>query len=98
MKPVCVPCQRFYWPKKSGYYFVEGKQWGGDEEWDGGRGKDSVGWTGYKVWSGDLYECSGCGSQIVVGVGTNRVAEHHESNFDTVVEQTGARQLLVKDC
>ena len=98
MKPICLPCERFMRPKRNGYYFVEGKPWGGGMEWDGERGKDSLGWTPYKVWVGDVWACPDCGSQIINGVGIDPVAEHYQDGFDEVMTRTNARQLMVKDC
>jgi len=92
MKPVCVPCERFMRAKKNGFYFTEGM--GGD----GRRGKHSTEWIPYKIWVGDLWECPDCKAQIVVGVGMNRLAEHYEPDFNDILEQTNAKQLLVKDC
>jgi len=78
--------------KKTGFYFTEG--FGGD----GRQGKHSIGWRPYKIWIGDLWECPDCKSQIVTGVGMQRVAEHYESNFNDILDRTNAKQLLVKDC
>jgi len=66
--------------------------------WDGKSGKHSHGWTPYKVWVGDLWHCPDCHAQIIVGVGHSRLAEHYEPGFTLAIEQTGADQLLVKDC
>lgn len=99
MKPICVPCQRFMRAKRNGFYFVEGKPYGGLEAWDGQSGKDSVGWTAYKLWVGDLWECPGCHTQTVAGVAHSRVAEHYENDFEDKLTRTGAMQnLFVKDC
>ena len=98
MKPICVPCQRFMRCKKSGYYFIEGKPWGDDVEHDGGVGKDSVGWTPYKVWCGDLWQCPDCLTQVISGVGHVPVSEHYLPDFDAVVARTGATRLMIRDC
>lgn len=98
MKPVCVPCERFMRAKRNGFYFIEGMPHGGSEPWDGQQGKGSTGWTPYKVWVGDLWECPTCKAQTVIGVAPNRLAEHYEPDFEQVIKRTGAAQLLVKDC
>lgn len=98
MKPICVPCERFMRIKKNGFYFVEGKPHGSEVEWDGGQGKNSVGWTPYKVWVGDLFECPDCKTQTVAGIGASRLAEHYEPNFKAVIKRLNAMQLFVKDC
>lgn len=96
MKPICVPCQRFMRCKKTGFYFLEGMPHGAD--WDGKSGKDSSGWIPYKLWVGDLYECPDCGASTISGVNRDRVAEHYEPEFDSIVTRTGANQFMVKDC
>jgi hypothetical protein len=95
MKPVCVPCQRFFRPRKNGFYFIEamprtGRPLPGTQEPEG--------WTPYKLWAGDLYECEGCGAEIVVGTPPSPIAEHYQPDFDALVERLGARQLQVNDC
>ena len=35
----------------------------------------------YKLWSADLWECKGCGFQIVSGFGNNPIAEHYQRGF-----------------
>jgi hypothetical protein len=98
LKPICVPCERFMRCKKSGFYFLEGRPNGGDKPWDNKRGKGSVGWTPYKVWSGDLFECPTCKAQTIAGVGQRPLAEHYQPEFADTVKRTGAHQLMVKDC
>jgi len=96
MKPICVPCQRFFRPKKNGYYFIEGMSVGP------GRARagiaDSDQWKPYKMHVGDLWECHGCGANIVVGVAGSALAEHYQNDFDAKIERYGARQLQVNDC
>ena len=95
MKPVCVPCQRFFRVEKNGYYFIEGMP----------QTKhalpgivDATSWTPYKVWVGDRWRCEGCGASIVVGVGSQPLAEHYQPDFTTVVQRVQADQLQVNDC
>ncbi len=95
MKPVCVPCQRFYRPKHNGYAFLEGMP-----SHNGAKpGKaEPESWSPYKLWMGDLWACPDCGSEIVVGTGLNPIAEHYQITFANEVERHGASRLLVKDC
>lgn len=95
MKPICVKCQRFFRMKKSGYYFTEGmpKENGAKQ---GTAEKEK--WKPYKIWAGDLWECLGCGFQIVSGVGGAPMAEHYQSDFKGVHERLNAGQLQVNDC
>jgi len=95
MKPICVPCQRFYRPKKTGYYFIEGMPTHNGAE-PGLLEPQS--WKPYKLWVGDLWECQGCGSNIVVGTGYNPISEHYLPNFADQVQKLNAGQLQVNDC
>jgi hypothetical protein len=99
MKPICVPCQRFFRMKKSGYYFVEGMPapTANGERAPAGRAAPSL-WQPYKVWAGDLWECPDCGAQIIAGTGQNAIAEHYEDGFAKLVSRFGADQLQVNDC
>lgn len=95
MKPVCVPCRRFFRPKKSGFYFVEAMP----TENHAAPGTESPEkWTPYKVWAGDLWECEGCGAQVVSGTGQHPVAEHYQPGFKDQMRRLGAGQLQVNDC
>lgn len=96
MKPVCVPCQRFYRMVKSGYYFIEAMPTGTPRPEPGTLEPEH--WTPYKVWAGDLWRCMGCGSQIVSGAGLHPIAEHYQAEFGATVERLNASQLQVNDC
>lgn len=94
MKPICVPCQRFYQPKKNGVAFVEGMP-----KFNGAESGTAMPhqWTPYKLWYGDKWQCRGCGSQIIVGVAPHPVSEHYQPDFATRVANHGAT-LQVNDC
>lgn len=95
MKPICVTCHRFFRPRKTGFYFIEGKPRTNNAL----PGKEhAADWEPYKLWSGDRFECEGCGANIVVGVGFNPVAEDHQSKFAGYVKSLGADQFQVNDC
>lgn len=94
MKPICVACQRFYRPKKNGYFFVEGVPAVAGAP-AGTAAPES--WKPYKLWSGDLWECSGCGSLIVSGVGREPISEHFQKEFADNLRAYDAR-LQVNDC
>lgn len=96
LKPICVPCQRFFRMKKSGYYFIEGMPVGSTRPKEGTAEPEK--WQPYKCWSGDLWECKGCGAQIVSGVGMAPMSEHYKDDWRTVLASTGAKQLQVNDC
>lgn len=39
-------------------------------------------WTGYKLWVGDLWECRGCGAQIISGVAPSPLNEHYKPDYE----------------
>lgn len=94
MKPICVPCKRFLRAKKNGFYFLEGMQ--AEDGAQPGTAEPEK-WKPYKLWVGDLWECPGCGAQIVSGVGRDRVAEHYQDDFAERVKRHGA-EFQVNDC
>lgn len=94
LKPVCVPCQRFFRPAKNGFYFIEGMPDGMARP---GRAEPEH-WHPYKVWVGDRWECPDCGASIVVGVCNSPLSEHYKEDFADTVKATGADQLQVNDC
>src|SRR5215204_933512 len=100
LKPVCVPCARFFRPERNGYRFTEGMP---DGTWPSGLGPTPPGvehdayWQPYKLWVGDLWRCQGCGAEIVVGVVAGPVAEHYQEGFAETRHQ-GFNQLQVNDC
>lgn len=73
----CPKCRRFYKVKKSGFYFEEGMPRGDT-------------WQSYKLWVGDLYECEGCGAQVITGVGQHPLAEHYQRDYHDTVKRVGA--------
>jgi hypothetical protein len=85
-KPVCVNCKLFYKIRKSGFYWVEMRPVGNET------------WTPYKLWSSDLWECKGCGAQILSGHGIQPVSAAHMTEFKDLIEKFRATQLEVKDC
>lgn len=82
-KPVCVKCRLFYRMKRNSVFWMECKPLS-DETW-----------VPYKVWNSDLWECKGCGAEILSGHGMNPVSEDYKPEFkDWVVDI----ELVVKDC
>jgi hypothetical protein len=96
MKPICVKCRRFYRPKKNGTYFVEGKPRGGVRAPPGLEAPEL--WEHYKLWLGDLWECRGCGSEIIVGTGINPVSRDYMPDFEKDIATTGAATITINDC
>jgi hypothetical protein len=96
MKPICVPCARFYRPKKNGFYFLEGMP-KGDARPQSGTAEPEK-WKPYKLWVGDLWECQGCGATLISGVAGSPLAEHHQPDFITKTTNCNGWQFQVNDC
>jgi hypothetical protein len=90
MKPICMNCKLFYRPKRNGVYFTESMPTG--------KGFPRPGWRPYKVWVGDLWECKGCHSEIIVGVGEGPVSVQHQPNFHELRLLTEADKINIDDC
>lgn len=94
LKPVCVPCQRFFRPAKTGFAFIEGMP--------DGIAKPGLAepekWRPYKLWNGDKWKCPDCGATIIVGTGQVPISEHYQPEFAKRVEQFNGDQLQVNDC
>lgn len=86
MKPICIPCQRFFKVIKNDYYFTEGCP-------------DPPGqvehWKPYRIWAGDQWKCPGCGAEIVSGIGHSPLALKHEPDFKEKHSALGADRLQV---
>lgn len=95
MNPVCVPCARFFKPKKTGFYFIEAMPRHNDVA--PGYAQADM-WAPYKLWVGDLYECEECGAQTIVGVGREPITEHYKPDFEDTAARLGAHQFHVNDC
>lgn len=95
LKPVCVPCQRFFRCKKNDFRFVEAMPVGHDLPRPGTEQPDQ--WKPYKIWSSDRWECEGCGAAILVGFGNAPLAEHYDPEFVKTLRLYGADQLQVND-
>lgn len=94
MKPICVPCQRFYRPKHNGEAFIEAMP---VRQPAAPGTSHPENWAPYKLWSGDLWECQGCQGQIIVGVGQHPIAEHYQPEFELDCRRLKAR-IVVNDC
>lgn len=94
-KPVCPKCQRFYRPKRNGTAFIENMPIGNVLVPAGTEAPHL--WKPYKLWMGDLWECLGCGNEIVVGHASSPIAEHYQSNFCAEVLRLKPT-ITVNDC
>ena len=88
LKPICMKCQLFYRPKKNGVYFTEMMPPYSGE----------TGWRPYKIWAGDLWECKGCGHQIISGTGMNPISVQHEVDFKEKQKKLCADEIQINDC
>jgi hypothetical protein len=95
MKPVCVPCRRFFRMKRAGFYFTEGMPIEPDAL--PGNGEPEK-WKPYKLWVGDRFECQGCGAVILSGFGRTHIREHYQTDFADEAKRLGADQFQVNDC
>jgi hypothetical protein len=94
MRPICVPCSRFFKPDKNGFEFLEMMPAGSDAR----PGNETPHrWEPYKLWQGDRWKCPRCLAVIVVGVGRQPIAEMHHENFEEQVELRGPLWKL-NDC
>jgi hypothetical protein len=96
MKPICMPCQRFFRMVKSGLYFTEGMPVGRGEVQPGTSEPER--WQPYKVWAGDVWECHGCGARIISGTGQHPISEHYMPDFADVRAKLNAAEFQVNDC
>lgn len=94
MKPICVPCQRFYRPVKNGYTFIEGLPTSNNAP---PGTLEPENWKPYKLWIGDLWECPTCHHQTISGVPRSPIAEHYQPDFTTKVNNHSAT-LQINDC
>ena len=70
VEPICFKCGNRMFPKENGVPCEEVMEITADS------GEKSE--IPYKLWSADLWECSICGSQVVVGFGKNAICESFE--------------------
>ena len=92
MKPICVPCQRFFRIAKTGFFFTEMMPKGNTAR-PGLKSPEQ--WQPYKVWIGDKWACPDCGAEIVVGIGHQPIAEHYQPEFAL---KSAVSSLNVNDC
>ena len=98
LKPICVRCARFYRVKQNGVYFREGMPIShpADYRVEPGYENDEQ-WEDYKLWSGDLWECQGCGHLLIEGVGAKPLSEHYQPAFADWCKRMDAT-FRVNDC
>lgn len=94
LKPICVPCQRFFRMRKSGVYIIEGMPIGNGVP----PGKSfAEKWKPYKLWAVDRWECPECGVAMLFGSGQTPISEHYKPEFAETAKQLNAT-YQVNDC
>lgn len=91
MKPACPKCKLFCYPKKNGVVVhekrpVQGGVCAGTAE--------EQNWVGYKLYHADLWECRGCGSQVITGW-SECFMEHFRPDFEKYRQYT---EFEINDC
>jgi hypothetical protein len=94
LKPVCVPCRRFFRVEEVGFVFTESMPAVRGAP-PGNTAPEK--WTPYKIWAGDLWKCPGCGATIVIGSGARPISEHFEPDFGEKAKRYGDDQLRIND-
>jgi len=89
MKPVCVPCKRFFKCSKNDFPWVECAPYHREGE--------EPTWRDYKLWYGDKWVCPSCGASIIVGTALRPVSVRHEPNFKNDI-LTHHPTVRVEDC
>lgn len=97
LKPICVKCQRFYHPRKTGIEFIESMPILPDAR--PGVSQTHL-WKPYKLWSGDMWKCDGCDHLLIVGIGKKPIDEHHSDTFEGSIKarELVAPLLRINDC
>ena len=72
MRPICATCRLFYKPRLNGYIFCEMVP-------ETFKGKTT--YKPYRIWSGDLWECTRCKNQLISGFGKEPISEHFDEDF-----------------
>ncbi len=94
MKPICIPCARFFRPKKNDFTFIEAMPRVPGAEPGTAHAEQ---WSPYKLWAGDKWKCEGCGAEIIVGVAMRPLGEHYEPDFEKQLEHYRP-EVQVNDC
>lgn len=96
MKPICLPCRRFYRVKKNGVPFLEMRPTDGEAKALPGNAEPER-WLPYKLWMGDRWECPDCGASIISGVGQQPMSEHYKPEFEAEVSAWNT-EIKINDC
>lgn len=96
-KPICAKCQLFFTPKRNGTVALEGMPHGPGSGEPGTASPES--WLPYKLWMGNLWECRGCGAQVLT-TNSRHFSEHFMQEFSSLREHYEKLGLLVRvnDC
>lgn len=96
MRPICAKCRAFMRPKRNGVYWTETltekRQTVKPSEFF-----KPENFKPYKVWAGDLWNCLGCETEIIIGVPSRPIVEHFEANFAEIQKELGADEIEIHD-
>jgi hypothetical protein len=94
LKPICIPCQRFFKPEKNGQMVEERKPTTNEAR----PGKDDAHlWDSYKLWMTDRWKCPGCHSEIICGAGRDPICISHQPDYEKV-RGWEPNIVIVNDC
>jgi hypothetical protein len=91
-KPICIPCQRFFKPKRIGAIVLEQMPLHNDAAPGAING---AAWRPHRIWSADVLACRGCGAEILSGFGRAPIAEHYQAEFADMLARV---THTVNDC
>ena len=52
----------------------------------------------YKLWMADLWNCAGCGAEMVLGFGANPIREHFQPDFQGYIAELKDNDETIIDC
>jgi len=83
IRPVCIKCQKEYKVKKSGVITELMTTFGGKP-------------ASFELYDSDLWECPGCGHQIIGGFGQKALAQHFEEDYQEVLKRVSTTSQVFK--
>lgn len=94
---ICVPCQKFYRPKKNGVFVEELMPSPTSEGFPYAVVDGKSFWVSYKLWTADLLECPGCYHQVIGGFPIAPIAEHFQPDYKEIRARY-APTFFIPDC
>lgn len=94
-KPVCVPCQRFYRPKRNGTPLLEQRP---IKQGALPGPKNASDWVPYKLWGSDLMVCPSCGHELLSGFSREALHDYDPDFLDSVKNALARGAVVINDC